>query len=241
MRGLFAAALGGGFRAAAPPSTPWAPDDDRWYGQFPGYMSNAGRRVTPDTAMSLSAVYACVNLLSKTVASLPLRMYRRDIQGQSFEAPEHPLNDVLEHQPNSWQTAWDFRAMLMMHLLLRGNAYAEIRPGSRGFADHLEPIHPDRVKVERLEDNSIRYTVTQPKGPDRVLIQDEMFHIRTNVSLDGLKGVSPVGCQFARETVGLSLAAEEHGARMFSNGARPSGVLEIPKTLSDPAFERLKG
>lgn len=120
MRGLFSAMLGAtSQREAAPSVTPWAADDDRWYaGDAGGAMSLAGRRVTPDLAMQFSAVYAGVHLLSKTVASLPLRMYRKDTAGKSYEAPEHPLNELLEYQPNRWQTAWDFKAMLMMHLVL---------------------------------------------------------------------------------------------------------------------------
>ncbi len=227
--------------AAATASEPLSLTDspDRWFGIGEGGMSNAGRGVTPDLAMRLSAVYACVNLLSKTVASLPLRMYRYDsVKKSSFEAPEHPLNDLIEHQPNKWQTAWDFRAMMMMHLSLRGNAYAEIKAGPRGFADRLEPIHPDRVLVERLDDGSLRYRVSDPKSGLRILLQDEIFHLRSAVAPSGLVGISPV--TYARETIGLGLAAEEHGARMFSNGARPSGIIQIKNELSDAAFERFK-
>ncbi len=223
-------------REAAPSVQAWSPDDDRWYGD-PGAMSFAGRRVTPDLAMQFSAVYAAVHLLAKTVASLPLRMYRRDPStGKSFEAPEHPLNELLEYQPNDWQTAWDFKAMLQLHLGLRGNAYAEIIAGPRGFADRLEPIHPDRVSVERLTDRTLRYTVSDESGTRR-LLQDEMMHLRTGIA-PGLVGIGPIA--YARQTVGLALATEEHGARLFSNGARPSGVITVPKGWSDEAFARFK-
>jgi len=238
MRGIFGAMM-----AASPSESLLLTDKgDRWFGVDHGSMSNAGRRVTPDLAMRLSAVYSCVNLLSKTVASLPLRMYRTtrkpDGTWESFEAPEHPLNELLEYQPNRWQTAWDFRAMMQMHLSLRGNAYAEIIAGPRGFADRLEPIHPDLVKVERLEDGMLRYTVSDARGRTRRLLQDEVFHLRSAIAPSGLIGVSPVS--YARETIGLGLATEEHGARLFSNGARPSGVITVPKAMSDPAFERFK-
>lgn len=236
MRGIFGSMLG--VSASSEPLTLTSPAD-RWFGADHGAMSNAGRRVTPDLAMRLSAVYACVNLLSKTVASLPLRMYRIERgAGKSFEAPEHPLNELLEYQPNRWQTAWDFRAMMMMHLSLRGNAYAEIISGPRGFADRLEPIHPDRVTVERLDDGSLRYTITEERGRTRRLLQDEIFHLRSAVAPAGITGMGPVS--YARETIGLGLATEEHGARLFSNGARPSGVVQVSKRMSDPAFERFK-
>ena len=236
MFGLFSAMLGASPREQAPNVESWSPDDDRWFSDA-GAMSFAGRRVSPDLAMQFSAVYAGVHLLAKTVASLPLRMYRKDVAaGKSYEAPEHPLNDLLEYQPNHWQTAWDFKAMLMAHLVLRGNAYAEIIAGPRGFADRLEPIHPDRVSVERLPDRTLRYTVSDERGIRR-LLQDEILHLRSGIA-PGLVGIGPIA--YARQTVGLALATEEHGARLFSNGARPSGVITVPKTWSDEAFERFK-
>lgn len=236
MRGLFSAMLGASPREQTPNVQSWAPDDDRWYGD-PGAMTMTGRRVTPDIAMQFSAVYAGVHLLAKTVASLPLRMYRKELgTGKSFEAPEHPLNELLEFQPNGWQTAWDFKAMLMTHLVLRGNAYAEIVAGPRGFADSLEPLHPDRVSVERLPDRTLRYTVADEKGIRR-LLQDEVFHLRSGIA-PGLIGIGPIA--YARQTVGLALATEEHGSRLFSNGARPSGVITVDGTWSDEAFNRFK-
>lgn len=218
------------------------PNDERYWGGWGmgGHMSAAGRRVSPEIAMQVSTVYAAVNLLAKTVASLPLRMYRVDGKGNSFEEPNHPLNDLLEFQPNRWQTAWDFRVMLMTHLCLRGNGYAEIVSGPRGAVDRLDPIHPDRVtQIERLSDGSLRYTVRDAQGGVRKLLQDEIFHIRTAITDDGMRGKSPI--EFALETIGLALAAEEHGARMFSNGARPSGIVTLQGTIEDDKkFERFK-
>lgn len=234
MRGIFAAILG-----QSEGSEGWAPDDDRWYGHGPGSMSAAGRNVSVDGSLRVSAAYACVSLLAKTVATLPLQMYQRDpLTGFRKYAPNHPLNYLLEFQPNSWQSAWDFKAMLMMHLALRGNGYAEIIPGPRGFADTLEPLHPDLVTVQRLEDRSLRYRYADPRRGVRYLLQDEVLHLRSHMAPGGLVGVSPIA--YAKETIGLALAAEEHGARMFSNGARPSGVVQIKKEMSDPAFERFK-
>jgi len=223
---------------AAGTVTQWTADDDRWYTDEPGILSKAGSAVSPELAMRFSAVYHSVNLLAKMTASLPLRMYRTDPKTTAVtEAPEHPLNDILEHQPNRWQTAWDFRAMLMMHLALRGNGYAEIIPGPRGFADRLEPLHPDRVSVRRMPDWSLQYDVSDERGNRRTLLQDEVLHLRTAIA-PGIVGVSPV--TYARETVGLALAAEEYGSRTFSNGARPSGVVTVPKSMGDVAFERFK-
>ena len=242
MRGLFGVLLGGNLSASGSTGPAIAaPPRPGWGGVWGGAMTNSTRRVTPDIALSLSTVYGAVNLLAKTLGSLPILMYRKDREGRLFEAPEHPLYELLQHQPNSWQTAFDFRAMLMSHLALRGNAFAEILPGPRGAVDRLEPLHPDRVAVDRLEDGTLRYAVTDDSKGVRYLLQDEVFHIRSPMtSANGLVGVSPV--TYARETIGLALAAEEHGARMFGNGIRPSGVVQFPKgtKLSDVAFERLK-
>lgn len=213
---------------------------DRWFDdEGYGRMSAAGRRVSTEGAMQVSAVYSCVNILSKMVAALPLRMYEKDGTGKSKEAPLHPLNDLLEYQPNRWQTAWDFKAMMMMHLALRGNAYARIIGGRRGFADRLEPIHPDRViKVERLPSGEIRYTYLDEDNKQQRLMQDEVMHLRTAIAPGGLQGMSPVA--YARETLGLAMAAEQHGAQIFSNGARPQGIVTVEKTMSEPAYKRFK-
>lgn len=238
MAGLFAALLGGSVRAEGEGQSLPRYDDDFWFTGDPRAASFTGRYVTPELAMRVSTVYACRNLLAKTVAALPLRMYRIDGNGARFEAPDHPLNDLLEHQPNSWQTAFDFKAFLMGSLCMRGNAYAEIVPGARGAVDALEPLHPDRVKPERLPDRTIRYKISEPDGRTRVLLQDEMFHIRSAISDGGLVGCGPI--EFARETIGLAMATEEHGARLFGNGARPAGVVQLKSTMSDESYARFK-
>lgn len=238
MVGIFSTLFGGG----SPQASTFGLTDanaDRFFGEDYGPMSRAGRRISAEGAMQLSAVYACVNIRSKIIASLPLRMYQIDQEGNWSESPNHPLNELLEYQPNKWQTAFEFKSMMEMHLSLRGNAYAKIIAGRRGFADQLEPIHPDRVSlVERLPDGTLRYTYMGEDNKQQRLLQDEIFHLRSPISPSGLQGISPV--QYARETFGLALAAEQHGAQLFSNGARPQGVVTIPKTMSDPAFERFK-
>ena len=238
MRGIFGSMFGGGAVNAAGSQTLRLTDPlDRWFG--PGAQTNSGKYVGAESAMRVSAVYGCVNLLAKTVASLPLTMYRitDPVKGSVVAEPRHPLNDLLEHQPNKWQTAWDFKAMMQMHLVLRGNAYAEIVAGPRGFADQLEPLHPDNVWPELLDNGVIRYKIIDRFGKSRVLLQEEMMHIRAPIQ-NGITGLSPIS--YARETIGLALATEEHGARQFSNGARPSGIVTLDGTLSDEGFERFK-
>lgn len=211
------------------------PFDDRWYGGAAS-QSIAGVNVSADTALKLSTVWACVTLLAETVATLPLVVYQQASDGKQ-RATNHPLYSVLHDQPNQTQTAFEFWLMMMAHLLLRGNAYAFILPGARGFADQLEPIHPDAVAVEKLENGRLRYLVQQKDGTRKPYTQDDIFHLR-GLSLDGVTGVSVI--RYARDTVGLGMAAEHYGSRFFRNDSRPGGVLQTDKKLTPDAANRLK-
>ena len=212
-------------------------DDDYWYS--PVYSpTSGGVNVTPDTAMQVSAVMACVRIISETLATLPLHMYRRLPNGGKDKAVRHPLYDILFRQPNQWQTSVEFLEMMQGHLCLRGNACAEKVPGRRGSVDQLVPIHPDRVQIERLENGKLRYIIQDQWGQNRKLSQDQIFHVR-GMSSDGIKGLSPIN--YAAESIGVSFATQQFAARFFSNNARPSGVLEHPGVLKDPkALGRLK-
>jgi len=233
MAGLF----GSLFRASDDPPAAAASDaDDHWYRGY-GARSATGRVVTPDSAMQVAAVFSCVNLLARTLAMLPLTIRKWEQNGDTSDAPLNPLYGVLRSRPNDWQTSYDFRAMMMGHLCLRGNAYAEILAGRRGAVDQLIPLHPDRVSVRRNAEGTLLYNISELNGRIRTLVADEVFHIR-GLSSDGVLGLSPITQM--REAVGLALATEEHGARLFSNGARPGGVLKLPGKLSKQAKSDLK-
>ncbi len=189
--------------------------------------------------MQLSAVYACVQVISKTIASLPLVVFKERPDGGADRAPNHPLFKVLHSQPNSWQTSFEFRQMMQAHLLLRGNAYAQIVPGPRGFVDQLLPLHPDRVRVKRLENGRLLYEVAMPSPqPVMKLTQDEMFHLR-GLSSDGIVGRSVID-DYAFQTVGAAIATQEYGARFMQNNATPAGVLETPAKLEEKAWKHLE-
>lgn len=196
-------------------------------------QTGSGMTVTNDSAMKLSTVYACVRLLSETIAALPLMMFRREADGGRTVATEHPLYDVLHDQPNRYQTAIEFRQMMTAHAILRGNAYARIVPGPRGFVDQLVPIHPDKVTVEDLPDGNIRYRVDGERDP---LLDGDVMHLK-GLSMDGKVGVSLL--TYMRETVGIGLAAEQYGARFFGQGAQPGGVLKMPGKLKEESAKRL--
>lgn len=208
---------------------------DFWY-QPLGQASAAGVRVDADTALKASAVYSCVSLIAEIIAALPLNVYRRRADGGRELATQHPLYDLLHVQPNAQQTAYEFKQMLQAHMLLRGNGYAQIVPGRRGAVDQLVPLHPDRVTVEPLAGGGLRYQVRQPDGAQRAFNDEDIFHVK-GFTLDGVTGVSVI--EYARESVGLALATESHGARMFGQGATFTGILKHPGKLSKEAAERL--
>ena len=180
--------------------------------------------VNPATAQSISAVYACVAAISETVGSLPLDVYRNTDNGRE-KAKTHPLYRLLHDAPNNYQTALEFREQMQRHVLLRGNAYAEIVWNPNGSVKALLPLHPDSVTVLRSSLGNLVYEHVDGKGNQRRLLADEVLHLRYH-SDDGILGRSPI--QVARDTIGLALAERTHGAKMFENGTKLSGVIETP-------------
>ena len=187
--------------------------------------------------MAISTVYACVRIISQTLAMLPLVVYRRRADGGKERATNHPLYDVIHARPNVRQSSFQFREMLMGHALLRGNAYAQRLPGPRGFVDQLVPLHPDRVTPKLASDGTIHYEVRLNTGTIKTLLQDEVFHIST-LSDDSIQGLSLVG--LARESFGLAESTQKYGKQFFTNGARPGGILKMPGKLGVDAHARLK-
>lgn len=200
-----------------------------------GHESASGQVVNEQTAMRVAAVYACVRVLSETVAQLPLIVYRRTENGKE-RATDHPLWGVLHDQPNSWQTSFEFREMMVALQALRGNAFA-LKNVVRGEVRELIPIHPERVAVEQKPDFSLVYTVQLDEGRTVDFSQSEIFHLR-GLSLKGVIGLSVLGA--AREAIGLSLATQNHGARLFNNGARPGLVLMHPNQLGEEGQKNLR-
>lgn len=223
-----------GIAPAEPEASAWT--DPLWWGGAAG-ESIAGIAVGPETALKISTVYACVGLISETIASLPLVIYRwLENEDGRERARNHPLYRVLHDQPNEYQTAFEFVQMLQAHALMRGSGYAMIQPGARGFADQLVPLHPDQVEKERLSGNRFRYVITDDRGR-RPVNPEDIFEVG-GLSLDGLNTLSVIS--YARDGLGLSLAAERYGSRLFRNDSRPGGVLHTDKKLSKDAAMRLK-
>jgi HK97 family phage portal protein len=213
------------------------PDDDVWY-QRAGYHTATGLKVSPDSAMRVAAVFACVRVIAETVASLPLVVYKALPNGGKERAEKHPAYRLLHQQPNEWQTTFEFLEMMQGHIELRGNSFAHLVPGIRGVIEQMIPLHPDRVQVFRLPNGRLQYQVRYLYSA-RIdsFAQEEILHLR-GLSSDGLLGMSTIGV--GAETVAAGLAAQEYASRFFENDATPSGVLSHQKTLAEGAHARLK-
>lgn len=192
-------------------------------------QSTSGKSVNERTAMQTTAVYSCVRILSETLASLPLHTYKHTDKGKE-KAKEHHLYYLLSDEPNSEMTSFVFRETLMSHLLLWGNAYAQIIRDGRGKIISLYPLLPDKMTVSRTNKGDIFY-IYNKDGLEYPLRNDEVLHI-PGLGFDGLVGYSPIA--MARNAVGMAIATEEYGAKFFSNGATPGGVLEHPGVVKDP-------
>lgn len=200
--------------------------------------SSSGKTVTERSAMQMTAVYSCVRILSEAVAGLPLHFYRYTDDGGKEKAIDHPLYSLLHDEPNPEMTSFIFRETLMTHLLLWGNAYAQIIRNGKNEIIALYPLMPNKMDVSRDKSGQLYYTyVTQPeeahtmKGNIVYLNPSEVLHI-PGLGFDGLVGYSPIA--MAKNAIGMAVACEEYGAKFFANGAAPGGVLEHPGTIKDP-------
>ena len=221
--------------------TPLHPRDPALADLFGDSPSASGQSVTAKSSLSSSVVFACIRNTSETLASLPCRLKRFEIdekgRRRTYDAIRHPLYPVLLQQPNSWQTAFEFWELAITHLELRGNSYSYIVRNMAGQVTELLPIPPDQIQPFWTRERTPAYQWTPINGPSEVLLFGEILHIRNFSYGDGLIGANPI--RMHRETIGMALAARDHGARLFANDARPRGVLYTDKTLSDPAQKRM--
>ena len=200
--------------------------------------SAAGKRVNERSAMQMTAVYSCVRILAEAVAGLPLHLYRYKEDGGKEKALDHPLYLLIHDEPNPEMSSFVFRETLMTHLLLWGNAYAQIIRNGRGEVMALYPLMPDRMAVDRVDKGQLYYEYTTSaddapisKGSIVRLKPSDVLHI-PGLGFDGLVGYSPIA--MAKNAIGLAIATEEYGSKFFANGAQSSGVLEHPGTIKDP-------
>ena len=204
--------------------------------------STSGKSVTERSAMQMTAVYSCVRILAEAIAGLPLHLYRYTPDGSKVKAVDHPLYLLLHDESNPEMSSFVFRETLMTHLLLWGNAYAQIIRNGKGEVVALYPLMPNRMSVDRDKHGQLYYTYTRASdeaptmnGMTVLLPPSDVLHI-PGLGFDGLVGYSPIA--MAKNAIGLAIATEEYGAKFFANGAAPSGVLEHPGTIKDPSRVR---
>ena len=200
--------------------------------------TTSGKAVTERSAMQMTAVYSCVRILSEAVAGLPLHLYKYTDSGGKAMALDHSLYRLLHDEPNPEMSSFVFRETLMTHLLLWGNAYAQIIRNGKNEIVALYPLMPNKMSVDRDENGRLYYTYY--RGSDEAIKNKEfavtlqpsdVLHI-PGLGFDGLVGYSPIA--MAKNAIGMAIACEEYGAKFFANGAAPGGVLEHPGTIKDP-------
>lgn len=200
--------------------------------------STSGKQVTERSAMQMTAVYSCVRILSEAVAGLPLHLYRYKEGGGKEKAIDLPLYRLMHDEPNPEMSSFVFRETLMTHLLLWGNAYAQIIRNGKGEVIALYPLMPNKMRVDRDENGNLYYEYVHSsdeadtmKNTTVRLTPYNVLHI-PGLGFDGLVGYSPIA--MAKNAIGMAIACEEYGAKFFANGAAPSGVLEHPGVIKDP-------
>jgi HK97 family phage portal protein len=202
-----------------------------WWGVKP---TAAGVHVSHKNSLEQATVFACVRVLSETVAGLPFILYRRHGRGKE-KATDHPLFPILRYLPNTEMSSFELRETLMGHVATWGNAFAEIELDRGGRVRGLWPLRVDKMKVIR-RDGRLWYIYKLPNGTPVELPFYRIMHIR-GLSFDGVVGYDPIS--LARQAIGLAMATEEFGSRFFSNGAQTGTVYEHPGLLSKEAYDRL--
>jgi len=198
-----------------------------------GMRSESGASITPSSALKVAAAYRCTAIITSAVKTLPMDLKRRE-GNKRVDASDHWLWKVLRKRPNKWQTPSEFKALMQLCVLLRGNGYALI-VRSMGEVKSLIPL-VGHMKVTQNPDLSLRYEYTRSDGTTTTFKQSEIFHLR-GMSMDGITGLSVIG--FAREAIGMSIQTEKHAAKLFKNGTSIAGVIEHPKEIEDEELQRL--
>ncbi len=211
---------------------------EKWVVQWlTGAPNGSGQIVNASSAQRLTAVTCAFRIISETQAVLPLHVYRQQADGTKQRDRTHPLYRLLRHQPNPWQTAFEFKRMLTWHAVSRGAGYAEILLRGDGQVGALVPLHSDRVRPDVTEAGEIVYRYTPVRGEVREIPFQRMFKLLA-FSEDGVCGRSLI--EVCQEGIGAGLAAESFAAHFWANQATPSGILKAPNVMKPDAAEKLR-
>lgn len=241
---------GQGWTPEAREYTPTSPEDPR----FPldkvfefiqgGSQSHAGKTINETSALNLSTVLACCRVISNGLAMMPLITYRRTGDSGRERATDHYLYSTFKDSINPHMTAFRWKRLMAFHAVLHGNAYSTYDMAGNGRVINIVPVHPSRVRPVPQAGGGLLYWIEQldkdgkPNGKYLEFTSERVFHVRGLESTDAGIGLSTI--TQAREAMGLGLATEEYGAKLFKGGALMQGYLKTPGKLSPAAQENLR-
>lgn len=202
--------------------------DGGFWSSFLGAQSSSGKSVSVDSAMRLSAVWACVRIISTSVAGLPLSIYKRLPDGSREVARDFSLYDVVHTSPNEDMAAYHFWQAVVASMLLWGNAYCEIHR-SAGRVIALDFLMPSRVELDVDDDGRLQYFFKPRKGKRREIQRENMLHIPA-FSLDGRVGLSAI--RYGADVFGAAMSADDAANSTFKNGMMPTVAFSVDKTLN---------
>ncbi|WP_174286642.1 phage portal protein [Sphingomonas bacterium] len=203
-----------------------------------GRHTSAGVRVGEHLALRNSTFNRSCNLIATSMGMLPIHLMRNLPNGDTEEAQDHPFYRVLKSRPNDFQTAMEFKSQLQMAALLDGNAYALVVRGFRGKIVALIPMKRGTMTPLLSEDYKLTFRYNPAGGGSKILAAGDVFHFRSPITLDGLRGVSLL--DVAAQAIGIASQAEHAAGRLFRQGVLVGGALESASTLSDKAYARLR-
>lgn len=195
-------------------------------------VSNTGVVVTPDTALRVAAVFACIRLIASTIGTLPIHVYRKRGSGAREQVDDHPAAGVLTQRPNPSWTRQQLIEQLVTHLLLWGNAFLGVRRNDLGYPLEIWLIHPARVRVWG-DGHTRKYLVDE-----QPVASSEIVHIPA-LSIDPMTGIGLSPIAAAREAIGIALAADEAAARFWEAGGIVSGIIKTDASLTPEQAQRL--
>lgn len=212
-------------------------NDERYWTGALGVSTAAGESVSYNTALKVSAYFACVKLISDTIGILPKHVMEYLPDGSRKRAENHPLYDLVHLSPNPQQTSIEFFSMMTAHVVMRNNAYARIVSGPRGFADQIIPLHPDNVRIQTLPEGGYRYMVREGTLGEKPYNDEDILHLR-GFQQDIVRGLDML--PLMGESVGVAAATMKYRARFFGNDASPGGVLKKAGKISLESQKNLK-
>lgn len=200
-------------------------------------LSKAGAKVTWTTALRVATVLACARVKANGIAQVPLKVFLEGVNGTKEPARDHPLYFLLHDQPNPWQTSFEYRETVSLHMDMTGKHYSFVNRGVGGRPMELLPLEPNRVEPKRAVDGTITYRYTAESGAQLDYPQESIWHVR-GLSWNGWQGLDAV--DLAREAIGLSISAEERHAKAFANGVQAGGVYSVEGKLNAEQYKDLR-